>query len=149
MQGRSVYLHIRGYTVSRAPPQDDPVQAVRHAAAIDAGTYEAGSGWTRCSPTSREPWRRPVFTDPPVAEAGMAPTVVPVAVPTVRVEALGVVADGAHDAAAALASGDLATINVRQMATASPAPAVGRSHTSSSRLERVIVECSLGSSRGV
>jgi len=149
MQGRSVYPHIRGYTVSRAPPQDDPVQALRHTAAIDAGTYEAGYGWTRCSPTSWEPWRRPVVADAPVAETGTAPTAVPVAAPTVRVEALGVVADGAHDAAAASASGDLATSNVGQMAAASPAPAVGHSHSSSSRLERVIVDCSPASSRGV
>jgi len=34
------------------------------------------------------------------------------------------VADGAHDAAAASASGDLATSNVGQMAAASPAPGV-------------------------
>jgi len=149
MQGRSVYPHIRGYTVSRAPPQDDPVQAVRHAASIEAGTYEADYGWTRCSATSWEPWRRPVVDDAPVAEAGTAPTAVAVVAPTVRVEALGLVADGAHDAAAASASGDLATINVGQMAAASPAPAVGHRHSSSSRLERVIVDCSPGSSRGV
>jgi len=158
MQGRSIYPHIRGYTVSRAPPQEDPVQATPHAAAIEAGTYEAGYGWTRCSPTSWERWRRPVVADAPVAEAGTtpavaeagtAPTAVPVAAPTVRVEALGVVADGAHDAAAASASGDLATRIVGQMAAASPAPAVGHSHSSSSRLERVIVDCSPGSSRGV
>jgi len=134
MQGRSVYLHIRGYTVSRAPPQDDPVQAVRHAAAIEAGIYEAGYGWTRYLATSWEAWRRPIVTDAPVAEAGTAPTAVSVAAPTVRVEALGVVADGVHDAAAASASGDLATINVGQMAAVSPAPAVGHSHSSSSRL---------------
>ena len=112
MQGRSIYPHIRGFTVSRAPRQEDPVQTTRHAAAIAAGTYEAGYRWTRCSPTSWERWRRPVVTDPAVAEAGMtpavaeagtapavaeagtAPTAVPVAAPTVRVEALGVVADG-------------------------------------------------------
>jgi len=86
---------------------------------------------------------------PAVAEAGTAPTAVPVAAPRVRVEALGVVADGAHDAAAASASGDLATSNVGQMAAASPAPAVGHSDSSSSRLERVNVDCSPGSSRGV
>jgi len=149
MQGRSIYPHIRGFTVSRAPRQEDPVQTTRHAAAIEAGTYEAAYGWTRCSPTSWERWRRPVVTDPPVAEAGTAPTTVPVAAPTERVEVLGVVADGAHDAAAASASGDLAKSNVGQMAAASPAPAVGHSHSSSSRLERVIVDCSLGSSRGV
>jgi len=51
--------------------------------------------------------------------------------------------------AAASASCDLATSNVGQMAAASPAPAVGHSHSSSSRLERVIVDCSPGSSRGV
>jgi len=44
MQGRSIYPHIRGFTVSRAPPQPDPVQAVRHAAVIEADTYEAGYG---------------------------------------------------------------------------------------------------------
>jgi len=57
MQCRSIYPHMWGYTVSRAPPQEDPVQAMRHAAAIEAGTYEAGYGWTRCSPTSWERWR--------------------------------------------------------------------------------------------
>jgi len=143
MQGRSVYPHIRGYTVLRTPPQDDPVQAARHAAAIEAGTYEAGYGWTRCSPTSWERWRRPVVADPPVAEAGTAPTAEAVAAPTVRVEALGVVADGVHDAAAASASGYLATSDVDKMAAASPAPAVRHSHSSSSRLERIIVDCSL------
>jgi len=69
-----------------------------------------------------------VIADAPVTQAGTAPTAVPVAAPTVWVEALGVVADGAHDAAAASASGDLVTSNVGQMAAASPAPAVGRSH---------------------
>jgi len=44
MQGRSIYPHTRGFTVSRAPPQDDPVHAVRHAAVIEADTYEAGYG---------------------------------------------------------------------------------------------------------
>jgi len=44
IQGRSVYPKIRGYTISRAPPRDDPVQAVRHAAAIEAGSYKAGYG---------------------------------------------------------------------------------------------------------
>jgi len=142
-QGRSVYPHIGGYTVSRAPPPDDPVEAVGHAAAIEAGTEEAGFGWTRCSSTTWEGWRRLVVADPPVAEAGTAPTAVAGAAPTVRVETLGVVADGAHDAAAKAASGDLATRNVGQMAAASLAPAVGHSHSSSSRLERVIVDCSL------
>ena len=104
---------------------------------------EAGYGWTRCSPTSWEPWRRPVVTDAPVAVAGTAPTAVAVAAPTVRVEALGLVADGALDAAAASASGDLATSNVDQMTAAIPAPVTGQSHSSSSRLERVIVDCSL------
>jgi len=52
MRGRSVYPDIRGYAVSRAPPKDDRVQAVRHAAAIEAGSYEAGYGWTWCSCTS-------------------------------------------------------------------------------------------------
>jgi len=158
MQGRSIYPHILGYTVSRAPPQEDPVQATRHAAAIEAGTYEAGYRWLRCSPTSWERWRRPVVADAPVAEAGTtpvvaeagtAPTAVPVAASMVRVEALGVVADGAHDTAAASASGDLATSNVGQMAAASPAPAMGHSQSSPSRLERVIVDCSPDSSRGM
>jgi len=158
IQGRSIYPHIRGYPVSRAPPQEDPVLATRHAAAIEAGTNEAGYLWTRCLPTSWERWRRPVVTNsavaeagttPAVAEAGTAPTAVPVAAPTVRVESLGVMADGAHDAAAASASGDLATSNVGQMAAASPSQAVGRTHSSSSRFERVIVDCSPGSSRGV
>jgi len=143
MQGRSVYPHIRGYTVPRAPLQDDPVQAARHAAAIEEGTYEAGYGWKRCSPTSWERWRRPVVADPPVAEAGTAPTAVAVAALAVRVEALGVVADWAHDAAAASASGALATSNVDQMAAASTAPVTTHSHSSSSRLERVVVDCSL------
>jgi len=118
-QGRSVYPHIGGYTVSRAPPPDDPVEAVGHAAAIEAGTEEAGFGWTRCSSTTWEGWRRLVVADPPVAEAGTAPTAVAGAAPTVRVETLGVVADGAHDAAAKAASGNLATRNVGQMAAAS------------------------------
>jgi len=149
IQGRSVYFHIRGYTVPRAPPQDDPFQAAQHADVIEAGTYEACYGCMRCSPTSCERWPRPVVTDLPVAEAGTARTAVAVAAPTERVEALGVVSDGAHDAAAALASGDLATMNVGQMAASSPAPVVGHSHSSSSRLERVILDCSPGSSRGV
>jgi len=143
MQGRSVYPKIRGYTVSRAPPRDDPVQAVRHAAAIEAGSYKAGYGWTRCSPTSWAGWRRPVVADPSVAEARTAPTAVAGAAPTLRAEALGIVADGAHAAAVASASGDLVTSIVDQMAAASLAPAAGHSHSSSSRLERVFEYCSL------
>jgi len=81
-----------------------------------------------------------VVADPPVAEAGTAPTAVAVAAPAVRVEALGVVADGAHDAAAASASDDLAKRNVDQMAAVRTAPVTAHSHWSSSRLDRVIVD---------
>jgi len=84
-----------------------------------------------------------VVADPSVAEAGTAPTAVAGAAPTLRAETLGIVADGAHAAAAASASGDLVTSIVDQMAAASLAPAAGHSHLSSSRLERVIKYCSL------
>jgi len=143
MHGRSVYPHVRGYTVSRAPPKEDPVKEVRHAAAIEAGTYEVGYGWTCCLPTSWEPWRRPVAADPSVAVAETTPATVVVAPPEIRAAVPFMVADGAIDANAAPESGDLATSNVDQMTVASPTPAVGDGHSSSIRHVRVIVDCSL------
>ena len=143
MDGRSVYPHVRGYTVLRAPPKDGPIKAVRHAAAIEAGTYEVGYEWTRCSPTSWEPWRRPAAVDPSVAVAAATPTTVAVVPPPGRAAVPCVLADGAIDANAASASGDLASSNVNQMTVASPTLAVGDGHSSSSRRVRVIVDCSL------
>jgi len=116
---------------------------VRYAAAIEAGTYEVGYGWTCCLPTSWESWRRPVAADPSVAVAETTPATVVVAPPEIRAAVPFMVADGAIDANAAPASGDLATSNVDQMTVASPTPAVGDGHSSSIRQVRVIVDCSL------
>jgi len=103
MRGETVYLHVWGSVLRRAQPKADPVDAVRHAAAVEAGTYPVGYAWTRCSPTLWEPRPRPVrdATGAAVGVAGGVPSAAGREAPGATGQARGTTA--------APASGDFAT----------------------------------------